>query len=109
MKTGFKELPTNWKHKKLEQLKGELGRGKPLRQFSAEDRDLLHMETSEKNAHYWKNEGQNAETDERIIKCQSIWRSMLVVLDARRVPPDNVRNTILNGIIAEADRLPRTH
>lgn len=109
MKTRFAELPVHWEHRKLAHLKSELERGKPLQQFSAADRDLLHMETSEENVRYWKDENERAETDERCLKCQSIARGMIVALRSREAPIDDTRDTILTEILAEASRLPRTH
>lgn len=105
MKTSFAELPTSVKKKKLALLKDELARGKPLNQFSQEDRDLLHMETSEENVRYWKEENERADADERCLYCQSVARSIIVALRANDPPvdDDDEKNFIISEIIAEAD------
>lgn len=109
MKTSFEELPTSWKRNKLGQLKGELARGKLLEQFTQEERDLLHMETSEENVRYWKEENERALTDERCLKCQSIARSIIIALRSREAPIDDTKDTVLCEIMTEADRLPAMH
>jgi len=108
MKNSFAEMPTSLKKKKLAQLKSALANGRPLEQFTQDERDLLHMETSEENLLYWKAENERAETDERCRCCQSIARSIIVALRANDPPVDDndEKDFVLSEIIAEADRAP---
>lgn len=79
-------LPTNWRIKKLEHLKGQVANGMPTEDLSEEQRDFLHMQTSEENVRYWKAENERAETDERCLHCQSIARSIIAALRALEPP-----------------------
>ncbi len=107
MKNPFAELPTSVKKKKLSQLKSSLANGRPLEQFTRDERDLLHMETSEENVLYWKKENERAETDERCLHCQSITRSIITALRALDLPvEDDEKDDMLSGILTRADHAP---
>lgn len=79
-------LQTDWRIKKLENLRGQIANGMSPNDLSQEQRDFLHMQTSEENVLYWKAENEHSETDERCLRCQSITRSMIVALRAKDPP-----------------------
>jgi len=106
---GLVQLPTNWRKQKLEHMKWEIANGMSQEHCSQEYRDLLHMETSEKNLQYWKDENQSSETDERCLHCQAIARSMIVALRAKEPSQNEMRVSILANVMDEAACLPQTH
>jgi len=106
--TTFEDLPRACRMKKLKLLQDATKLGAPISSFNQEERDLLHMETTEENLEYWKDENERAESDERCIHCQSIARSIIVALRAREAPVDDTRESILSYIMTEADLLPAT-
>jgi hypothetical protein len=111
VKTSLKELPTSFRQKKLALLKKDLAEGRrTLEQFTAEERDLFHMETSEENVLYWKSENEISKTNERCAHCQLISRNIIAKLRAQEpVIEDTLADDILSLILEKADRLSATH
>lgn len=110
----LKDLPCACRKNKLTLLKQAVARGTPLSEFTQEERDLLHMETSRENAEYWKEEKEKSETDERAHMCESIRLSIITHLycaekHAEESEGDAERDGFLCGILEEADNLPATH
>jgi hypothetical protein len=107
----FKDLPKAVRMKKLSWLKAERGRGVPLSSFAQADRDLLHMETSEENLSYWREENECGTTAERWMLCQSNMRSIACALRAKEPTADDEHPLahILCEVAEEADRLPAVH
>ena len=107
----WSQLPHAIQKKKLAHLKERRAQGVPVHSFSQHERDLLHMETSEENLQYWRNENQIANSDERCRHCQSIARSIVIALRALEVSADDEHPLahILNGALEEADRLSPVH
>lgn len=103
MKTRLSELPTTLKQKKLAQLKEDLLRGISLAEFSEEERDLLHMETTEANVLYWKHENEISESSERCIFCQCIMRNIVAALRDLEPPVEDTADELLSNILEEIE------
>lgn len=113
MKSPYAELPTSVKKKKLSLLKSALANGRPLEQFTQEDRDLIHMEESGECLTYWTLEKKLAcekSDDDRIVLTDSRRRYLLLVLHKPEAnDTDDVRLAYLDYFIAKSDALPGVH
>ncbi len=97
------------KEKELQRLKDLIAGGTPFHELSQEERDFVHMETSEENVLYWKNENELAEADDRCMHCQAIARNIIAALRALDPPVDDSLDNLLSTVLEEADALPQTH
>lgn len=112
-KTSQGNFPSSYKRKvaekELQRLKCLLAGSTPFHELSQEDRDFVHMDTSEENVLYWKRENEIAETDERCRHCQSIARNIIATLRSLDPSCDDAFDNLLCAVLEKADTLPRTH
>jgi hypothetical protein len=114
MNTSFTVLSTSEKKKKHARLKSALTNGRPLEQFTQEERDLLYwQEATPESLMYWTEQKRiaiEAGSDERTVYTDIQRRQILLrIHKPGESDTDNPLLAFLDDVQAVASTLPATH